>query len=87
LLTMPTQRCGQGELLACRPYGSTHRLHRKYVHQQLGSKAAVSGYDQLQEVAVGRFLWRLMHDEGMNLVQHLSTCVKIYLNNTFVALD
>ena len=73
LTTMAVRRCGQGELLACRPYGSTHRLHRKYVHQQLGSKAAVSGYDALQEVAVGRFLWRLMHDEGRNLVQHLYT--------------
>jgi hypothetical protein len=50
------RRCGQGELLACRPYGSTHRLYRRYVYQQLGTKAAVSGYDQVQEVAVGRFL-------------------------------
>lgn len=68
-------RCGQGELLACRPYGQTHRLHRKYVHQQLGTKTAVSNYDSLQAVAVGRFLWRLMHDEGRNLVQHLYTQV------------
>lgn len=56
-----------------RPYGHTHRLYRKYVHQQLGSKAAMSKYDKLQEVAVGRFLWRLINDKGKNLVKHLNT--------------
>jgi hypothetical protein len=53
--------------------GPAHRLQRKYAYQQLGSKAAVAKYNQLQEVAVGRFLWRLLRDKGENLVQHLNT--------------
>lgn len=73
MLISAAYRCGQGELLACRPYRDTHRLHRKYVHQQLGTKKLVSSYDDLQAVAVGRFLWRLMRDEGSNLAQHLYT--------------
>ena len=55
------------------PYGHAHRLYRKYAYQQLGSKASVSKYNELQEAAVGRFLWRLMRDKGRNLVQHLNT--------------
>lgn len=59
--------------MATLPYGQIHRLQRKYAYQQLGSKATVSKYDELQEVAVGRFLWRLGRDKGQNLVQHLQT--------------
>jgi hypothetical protein len=55
------------------PYGRDLRLSRKYVFQQLGTKVAVSKHNQLQEVAVGRFLWRLLGDKGQNLVQHLNT--------------
>lgn len=66
-------RCGYGELMAGLPYGHTHRLYRKYAYKQIGSNAAMSKYNQLQEVAVGRFLWRLMRDKGQNLVQHLNT--------------
>jgi hypothetical protein len=48
-------------------------MHRKHTHQQLGTKAAISKYDAQQEIAVGRFLWRLMNDKGQNLVRHLNT--------------
>ena len=70
---MNSFRCGYRELLASLPYGNTHRLHRKHTHQQLGTKSAMSKYDAQQVIAVGRFLWRLMHDKGKNLVQHLNT--------------
>jgi hypothetical protein len=55
------------------PCGHTHRLSRKYAYQKLGSKAVVAKYNRLQEVAVGRFLWRLLRDKGDNLVQNLNT--------------
>ena len=55
------------------PYGHAHRLYRKYTYQQIGSKAAMAKHNQLQEIAVGRFLWRAMRDKGKNLVQHLNT--------------
>jgi len=55
------------------PYGHKFRLARKYTYQQIGSKASLSKYNQVQEVAVGRFLWRLMRDKGKHLAQHLNT--------------
>lgn len=59
---MISQQCNQ-----------VHKLYRKYAHQQLGSKAAVSKHYAVQEAAVGRFLWRIHRDKGENLTQHLKT--------------
>ncbi|KAK4545621.1 hypothetical protein LTR36_002574 [Oleoguttula mirabilis] len=64
---------GWGDGMSQLPYNHTLRLHRKYVYQQLGSKATVSKYYALQETAVGRFLWRLKGDKGDHLVDHLNT--------------
>jgi hypothetical protein len=66
-------RCGYREILASLPYGPLHRLYRKQTYQQLGTKAAISKYDEVQDIAAGRFLWRLMRDMGDHLVQHLQT--------------
>ena len=70
---MSAYRCGYREILASLPYGPVHRLYRKQTYQQLGTKAAISKYDEVQDIAVGRFLWRVMRDKGNNLVQHIET--------------
>ncbi|KER00066.1 hypothetical protein AUEXF2481DRAFT_31 [Aureobasidium subglaciale EXF-2481] len=52
---------------------SIFKLYRKYAHQQLGSKTSVERYNEVQEVSVGRFLWRVNQDKGAALTQHLKT--------------
>ncbi|KAF2875650.1 cytochrome P450 [Massariosphaeria phaeospora] len=54
-------------------YNATHRLYRKYAYLQLGSKAAVSRYNSLQEAIAGRLLWRINRGGGTDLTQHLRT--------------
>jgi hypothetical protein len=66
-------RCGWGNIMVGRQYDRTFRLLRKYTHQQLGSRVAVSRFSALQEAAVGRLLWRLKRDKGKNLALHLKT--------------
>ncbi|KAI7158202.1 putative cytochrome P450 [Hortaea werneckii] len=41
---------GWKDILASQPYGQTHRLYRKYAHQQIGSKATVAS--EVAEVIV-----------------------------------
>lgn len=55
-----------------KPYGNENRLHRKYLHQQLGTTNLVKRFHPLMEMEVGRFLWRVVRD-NVNLVKHLKT--------------
>lgn len=51
---------------------NTARRYRKYANQQL-TKPIIRKYSQLQEAAVGHFLWRLHHSKGENLLRHIKT--------------
>ncbi|KAI7546366.1 putative cytochrome P450 [Hortaea werneckii] len=62
---------GWKDILASQPYGQTHRLYRKYAHQQIGTKAAVARYEGLQQVAVQRLLKGLLKDQGKDLNRYL----------------
>ncbi|KAI4727065.1 hypothetical protein E4T49_05178 [Aureobasidium sp. EXF-10728] len=64
---------GWNKPMAGQQCDSVFKLYRKYTHQQLGSKASVARYNQVQETAVGRFLWRVKQDSGAALTQHLKT--------------
>ncbi|GAB1736324.1 hypothetical protein NU219Hw_g6989t1 [Hortaea werneckii] len=58
---------GWKDILASQPHGQTHRLYRKYAHQQIGTKATVARYEGLQQVAVQRLLKGLLKDQGKDL--------------------
>ncbi|KAI7209194.1 putative cytochrome P450 [Hortaea werneckii] len=62
---------GWKDILASQPYGPTHRLYRKYAHQQIGTKAAVARYEGLQQVAVQRLLKGLLNGQGKDLNRYL----------------
>ncbi|KAI7227304.1 putative cytochrome P450 [Hortaea werneckii] len=62
---------GWKDILASQPYGQTHRLYRKYAHQQIGTKAAVARQEGLQQVAVQRLLKALLKDQGKDLNRYL----------------
>ncbi|KAF2197060.1 cytochrome P450 [Delitschia confertaspora ATCC 74209] len=76
--------CGWDNALAFMQYNSTHRLARKFMYQELGSKAAVSKYYPLQEAVVSRFLWRVSRDKGKGLSQHIKTeAAELILKTTY----
>ncbi|KAH0358314.1 putative cytochrome P450, partial [Aureobasidium melanogenum] len=64
---------GYNQTFAGQQCNATFKLCRRYVHQQLGSKMSVKRYNEVQETAVGRFLWRVRQDTGAALTQHLRT--------------
>ncbi|TKA78805.1 hypothetical protein B0A55_02230 [Friedmanniomyces simplex] len=65
--------CGWINAMSSQALTPTHRLYRKYAHQQLGTKAMVARYSMLQEAVLGRFLWRFSRDKGENVERHLKT--------------
>ena len=64
-----SHRVGWENSLAFNPYSNRFRAHRKHMAQILGSKAAASRFNLLQEVEVGRFLLRMLETPD-NLLEH-----------------
>lgn len=64
--------CGFGEFLPSQQYDDNFRRGRKFVHQQLGTKAAVTRFNDVQEVEVRRFLLRVLN-QPETLAEHLKT--------------
>lgn len=64
--------CGYGIFLNFQQYDSTFRKHRKLVHQQLGTPAAVARFRDIQDVESRRFLFRILEDPG-NVINHIKT--------------
>jgi len=62
VMALKSSRVGWGDGLALIPYSNRFRAHRKQMAQILGSKAAVSHFDGLQEVEVGRFLLQILKE-------------------------
>ncbi|KAL5501302.1 hypothetical protein ACEPAH_8562 [Sanghuangporus vaninii] len=63
---------GWGKTLVAQQYSDRFRAYRKNIHAILGSKAAVSQFNQLQNVEVRRFLLRTLEDPD-KLLQHIRT--------------
>ncbi|KAF4982478.1 hypothetical protein FZEAL_1903 [Fusarium zealandicum] len=64
--------CGFGVLLPTITYNSTFRLHRKLIHQQLGTKAIAGRFHEIQDIESRRFLLRVLNDPD-NLTTHIKT--------------
>ncbi|OKL57088.1 hypothetical protein UA08_07575 [Talaromyces atroroseus] len=67
-----TSLSGFGAFVNAMPYDATFRLHRRLIHQQLGTKSSVAPFRDVQDVESRRFLLRLL-DEPRNLVEHIKT--------------
>lgn len=65
--------CGWGDLMGAQSLNDSFKAQRKHISQQIGSKASVSRFWPLQEIIVGRFLWRANKDHGQDLEQHIKT--------------
>jgi hypothetical protein len=64
--------CGYGRYLSLQQYNNQFRLHRKLVHQGIGTKALASQYTDIQDVESKRFLFRVLIDP-LNLFRHIRT--------------
>ncbi|VUC20426.1 unnamed protein product [Clonostachys rosea] len=71
-LEFASRLCDFGRFTTLQPYNDTLRRHRKFMHQQLGTKTLVAQYNHTQETETGRLLLRLL-DDPQNLIQHLKT--------------
>ncbi|KAH7142063.1 cytochrome P450 [Dactylonectria macrodidyma] len=64
--------CGFGGLTPNLSYGITHRLHRKFMHQEMGSKTIVQKFYGIQDEESRRFLLRVLNDPD-NTIEHIKT--------------
>ncbi|KAL7799316.1 cytochrome P450 [Trichoderma afarasin] len=64
--------CGYNRWLAGMDYNDQHRLFRKFIHKQLGTKLLSSQYGDTQDVESRRFLLRILMDP-LHLFKHIKT--------------
>lgn len=64
--------CGFGKYLPSQQYDETFRLHRKMIHQQMGTDKTASRFSHVQDVESRRFLLRVL-DNPKGLLHHLAT--------------
>ncbi|VUC32686.1 unnamed protein product [Clonostachys rosea] len=62
--------CGFENYTGALPYNETFRLHRKFMHQHMGTKTIVESFREAQQVEVSRML-RLILNEPSKLLDHL----------------
>lgn len=64
--------CGYTALTPSLPYNATLRLHRKLMHQQMGTKLICQRFWHVQDVESRRFLLRVL-DDPSNIIKHFKT--------------
>lgn len=64
--------CGFQNFTTGRPYDATFRLHRKFMHQQAGTKLIAARFNGIQDVESRRLLKRIL-DDPKNLIKHFRT--------------
>lgn len=64
--------CGYGQWMSLLQYNDQLRLHRKLVHQQIGTKNLASHYADIYNIESKRFLFRVLKDPS-NLFKHIRT--------------
>lgn len=64
--------CGFEKIVLCQGYTSAFRRYRKFLHQELGTKASSAKFQDIQEIEVNRQLGRALHDPERWL-QHIKT--------------
>lgn len=64
--------CGFGDFLSSVNYNASFKLQRKLVHQQLGTRALVSRFGDIQDEESRKFLLQVLeHPEGLR--EHIKT--------------
>jgi hypothetical protein len=71
-------RCGYADLMTSFPYGDRLKLHRRYVHSQMGTKQLVGNWDNLVDVESSQFLLRTLRNPE-DLTHHLQAYVFLLL--------
>ncbi|KAF7558022.1 hypothetical protein G7046_g5928 [Stylonectria norvegica] len=66
------EMCGFGGLTSNLTHGSMHRLHRKLMHQQMGTKSLVEKFYDVQDVESRRLLLRVLNNPA-DLIAHIKT--------------
>ncbi|KAL7937811.1 cytochrome P450 [Trichoderma chlorosporum] len=64
--------CGYDRWLSLMPYNNQHRLYRKLIHQQIGTKRLSTQYVDIQDVESKRLLLRVLVDP-QHLFRHIRT--------------
>lgn len=64
--------CGYEEFTVSLQYDEKLRRHRRYIHQQLGTKALASKFNDIQVLGAGRFLLRVLNEPGA-VFKHLKS--------------
>ncbi|KAL7912932.1 cytochrome P450 [Trichoderma velutinum] len=64
--------CGFQNFTSGRPYDATFRLHRKFMHQQAGTKTIAAQFNGVQDIESRRLLKRTL-DDPKNLIKHFRT--------------
>ncbi|KAL7950546.1 cytochrome P450 [Trichoderma barbatum] len=64
--------CGFQNFTSGRQYDATYRLHRKFMHQQAGTKLVAAQFNGIQDVESRRLLKRILYDPK-NLIKHFRT--------------
>lgn len=65
-------RVSLGKATTLQRYDDTLRLHRKCVHNFIGTRNSTSQYESIEEVESRRFLLRVL-DDPENLLDHIRT--------------
>jgi cytochrome P450 len=71
-----SEMCGFSDFLPAMQYEDEFRQHRKYIHQQLGTRALAARFSDIQDVESKRLLLRVLNDPE-NLVEHIKAYVGI----------
>ncbi|OBT75491.1 hypothetical protein VF21_04923 [Pseudogymnoascus sp. 05NY08] len=71
-MVFANQLCGYETVMVCKGYTSTFRYHRKFLHQELGTKASAAQFRDVQEIEVSRQLVRALN-KPENFLDHFKT--------------
>ncbi|KAG1756034.1 cytochrome P450 [Suillus lakei] len=76
---------GWNNVMTLLPYGDHLRLHRKYFHRVIGSRAAVNVYSQVEEIETRRFLKRVFTkpDQLQAHVRHTAGAVILRVSHGY----
>lgn len=66
--------CGYGDYFSLHQYTDEFRMHRKFVHRQLGTKDLIMRYQGVLETEVAHLLLRVL-ETPQDLLQHFRTYV------------
>ncbi|UKZ78143.1 hypothetical protein TrVFT333_005877 [Trichoderma virens FT-333] len=67
-----SEMCGYDGFMPPMQYTDQYRQHRKFIHQQLGTKILASRFNTVQDIESRRFLLRIMNDP-QNFFEHIKT--------------